>query len=296
LSTNETQFPELDPLDRRLNAWRPDLADIRLRDKVKAGRYAVGEKARIIAPLCDLRPHPAIERSIDHQLLMGDPVVIFERREGWAWIQSLRDRYVGWTPLDGLGIEMPAPTHRVCVPRTFIYPGPDLKLPAANTLSMGAAFTPAGEEMVRGSRYAILPSGEAIFARHIRPVAECKNNYVEVARKFTRTPYLWGGASGLGLDCSGLIHLAMRMCGRDILRDSDMQAATLGEPVDPGENMINLRRGDLIFWRGHVAIVDDNGHMLHANGYSMDVTREPLMQGLGRIAQLFEKPIGYRRP
>jgi len=184
----------------------------------------------------------------------------------------------------------------VHVPRTFAYAGPDLKLPAYRALSMGSAVCVTGEAETRATPYAILDTGEALFARHLRPVGEHDADYVAVARKFLATPYLWAGATGFGLDCSGIIQLAMRMCGRTILRDSDMQAATLGEEIDPGADLAGLRRGDLVFWRGHVGMVEGDGNLLHANGYTMDVTSEPLDQAIRRIEKLFEKPIGYRRP
>jgi cell wall-associated NlpC family hydrolase len=296
LTTGVQQLPELDPLDRRLNAWRSDLADMRLREKVASKRYVVGEGAAVVSAICDLRPRPEPQCPVDHQLLGGDVVLVFERAGQWAWVQARRDGYVGWIQARHLAGVVPEPTHLVCTPRTFVYPGPDLKLPAVRTLSMGTGLSPAGEEVVRGARYVILKSGEALFARHVRPIGKHDRDYVEVARRFIGTPYLWGGASGFGLDCSGLIYLAMRMCGRSVLRDSDMQAATVGQPIDPGSGLGNLRRGDLVFWRGHVAIVEGNGNLLHANGYTMDVTSEPLMQALDRIEQLFERPIGYRRP
>ena len=290
------KFPQLDPLDRRLAAFRPDLADIRLKGQVEAARFVEGKAAMVSAPVCDLRERPDPACPLDHQLLLGAPVRTFEKKGEWIWLQSETDRYVGWASARAIVDGRFEPTHIVSVPRTFSYPGPDMKFPVTNALSMGSAVRVVAETETRSTKFMILENGEALIARHLRPLAQNETDYVNVAERFLTTPYLWGGSSGFGLDCSGLIQLAMRMCGVDVLRDSDMQAATIGTPIEAGEDYRNLQRGDLVFWRGHIAIYDGQGNLLHANGYTMDVAREPLMTALGRIATLFEKPIGYRRP
>lgn len=291
-----TDRPVIDPLDRRLNAWSPEIADIALKGKVKSHNYVEGSPALVIAPWCDLRREPALDCGIDTQLLLGERVIIFERREGWAWIKSLRDGYVGWTSDDALTAGETEVTHMVCVPRTFSYPAADMKLPAIHNLSMGSAIKSVGRQTVRGTEYVLRENGEALIACHLRPISQFDSDYVAVAEKFVGTPYLWGGTTGLGLDCSGLVQLAMRMCGMNIPRDSDMQFAQMGTLIDPGEHFENLERGDLIFWPGHVAIVEGNGQILHANGYTMDVTSEPLVPAFGRIAQFFSQPSGFLRP
>lgn len=291
-----TRLPSLDPLDRRLSAFRHDLADARLRGRVEASRFTEGRPARVAAALGELRAEPRGDCPLDHQLLMGDPVTVFDEREGWAWVTSVLDSYVGWTSAESLSSEVNEPTHVVHVPRTFAYPGPDLKLPVRRALSMGSGIRVVGEAETRATRYVLTDTGEALVARHVRPAGEHDGDYVAVARKLIATPYLWGGSSGFGIDCSGFVQLAMRMCGRMVLRDSDMQAATLGEEIDPGPGHVALRRGDLIFWRGHVGIVEGDGNLIHANGYTMDVTSEPLDQAIARIERLFERPIGCRRP
>lgn len=290
------RFPVIDPLDRRLVAWRPDLADARLEGQVQAERFVKGEPRRVALPVADLRAEPRPDCPIDHQLLLGEPVALFEEREGWAWVQARTSGYVGWMRADGLAADAGEPTHVVCVPRTFLYPEADLKQPALACLSMRSLIAPVGSETARGTDYLLLDDGSAVVDRHVRLRDRHDTDFVSVARRFLGTPYLWGGASGLGLDCSGLIHLAMAMCGRSAPRDSDMQAAGLGAEIDPGVNHSGLRRGDLVFWRGHVAIVEGDGNLLHANGYTMDVTSEPFGQAVERIATLFEHPIGYRRP
>lgn len=290
------RLPVLGPLDRRLNAFHAELADIRLSGKVAAPRFVEGVAASVFAPVCDLRREPRHDCPIDHQLLAGETVRRFDERDGWSFVQEAFSGYVGWAPSEALTLEAIAATHVVCVPRSFVYPGADLKFPSSRALSMGSRVCVTGETVTRGSRYLLLASGEALFAGHLRPLEVADSDYVAVARRFLGTPYLWGGTSGFGVDCSGLVHLAMRMCGRAVLRDSDMQAATLGEEIDPGPDLADLARGDLVFWRGHVAIVEGDGNLLHASGHVMQVVSEPLKPALDRIAGAFEPAIGFRRP
>jgi cell wall-associated NlpC family hydrolase len=117
-----------------------------------------------------------------------------------------------------------------------------------------------------------------------------------VAEALLSTPYLWGGTSAFGIDCSGLVQLSMRMAGRTVPRDTDMQASGLGEPFDPGADLAGLRRGDLVFWKGHVAIMLDGKNIIHANGHAMMVSRERLSDAVERIAYLYGGPTGFRRP
>ncbi|TPN55961.1 MULTISPECIES: NlpC/P60 family protein [unclassified Mesorhizobium] len=282
--------------DARLHAFRSDLADARLKGEVTADRFVAGRPARITASVADLRKAPRPDAGINTQLLFGDDVLVFEDREGWAWVQAERDGYVGYIADMMLGGRDRAPTHIVSVPRTFLYPGPDLRFPIAGQLSMGSTVTVAGAAETRGTHYAVLPSGEAVISGHLRPIGERASDYVSVAEMFLGTPYLWGGVSGFGIDCSGLVQLAMRMVGKNVLRDSDMQAASIGEPLDSGADFSELRRGDLVFWKGHVAVMTDAGTMIHANGHTMLVSREGLKDAIARIGYLYGGPTGFRRP
>ncbi|MER8971040.1 MULTISPECIES: NlpC/P60 family protein [unclassified Mesorhizobium] len=281
--------------DARLHAFRSDLADARLKGKVSADRFVAGRPARISASVADIRKAPRPDASVDTQLLFGEDVLVFEDVEGWAWIQAERDGYVGYVADTVLGSREHAPTHVVSVPRTFLYPGPDLRFSISGQLSMGSAVTVRGAAETRRTYYALLPSGEAVISDHLRPVAEVAPDYVAVAEAFLGTPYLWGGVSGFGIDCSGLVQLAMHMAGRQVLRDTDMQAATVGEPLDPGPDFAGLRRGDLVFWKGHVAIMTDPETMIHANGHTMLVSREGLREAVARIGYLYGGPTGFRR-
>lgn len=282
--------------DARLHAFRSDLADARLKGEVSADRFVTGRPARITASVADIRKAPRGDAGVNTQVLFGDDVLVFEEAEGWAWVQAERDGYVGYVGGTMLGAREHAPTHIVAAPRTFLYPGPDLRFPISGQLSMGSTVTVTGAAETRGTHYALLSSGEALIAGHLQPLGDVAADYVAVAEMFLGTPYLWGGTSGFGIDCSGLVQLAMRMAGQNVLRDSDMQAAGLGEPLDPGPDFAGLKRGDLVFWKGHVAIMTDAETMIHANGHTMLVSREGLKDAVDRIGYLYGGPTGFRRP
>lgn len=283
-------------LDKRLNAFRPDLADAALEGQVEAARFVTGTLARVSAAVCDLRREPSEEAGLDTQLVFGEEVRVFEAREGWAWVQAAGDGYVGYVREAELTSPDLPPTHVVSAPRTFLYPEPDLKRPRVNCLSMGSLLNIVGFEERRGTNYALLASGEAIIAGHVRPVEDHAQDYVAVAETLLYTPYLWGGATAFGIDCSGLVQLSMRIAGGKVLRDSDMQAATIGQPIEPEEGFAGLRRGDLVFWKGHAGIMTDENTLIHANGYTMMVSREPLRQAVERIGYLYGGPTSFRRP
>jgi len=277
-------------LDRRLHAFRADLADEALRGSVEAEKFVPGVPARIAVPVAQLRPAPDLSRGIDTELLLGETVRVFDRAAGFAWVQADQDGYVGYLPETVLGAPE-EPTHRISVPRTFVYPGPELRKPPVASLSMGSRITVAGEAETRGTRYFVLPDGGAVIAGHCLPVSETMGeDYVAVAEKFIETPYLWGGRSGFGLDCSALVQLSLMMVGKSAPRDSDMQAS-FGFAIAREE----LRRGDLVFWKGHVGIMESEETLLHANGHTMSVAREDFEAAVKRIGWLYEQPTGYRR-
>lgn len=277
-------------LDRRLHAFRPDLADETLKGTVEAENFVRGEPARIAVPVAQLRPVPDLSRGIDTELLLGETVRVFDRADGFAWVQADQDGYVGYLPEAMLGAPE-EPTHRIVVPRTFLYPEAELRKPPAAALSIGSRVTVVGEAETRGTRYFLLSTGGAVIARHCLPVLETMgNDYVAVAEKFIETPYLWGGRSGFGLDCSALVQLSRMMVGKSAPRDSDMQAS-FGSAITREE----LRRGDLVFWKGHVGIMENEETLLHANGHTMSVAREDFEAAVKRIGWLYEQPTGYRR-
>ncbi|WP_160010848.1 NlpC/P60 family protein [Rhizobium sp. 18055] len=279
--------------DRRLNAYRADLAERRLEGQVEATRFVDGTPARIAVPVIGLRPKPDMTSGIDTELLFGEAVTIFDRADGWCWVKAVSDDYVGYLPDSAVSDGALEPTHIVTVQRTFLYQEPELRKPYKSILSMGSRIRVVGATEARGNHYAMLEDGTAIFAKHVQPIdASQDQDYVEIAARFLETPYLWGGRSGLGIDCSGLVQLSMLMTGREAPRDTDMQAARLGAPIDRAE----LRRGDLVFWKGHVAVMEDTETIIHATGHTMTVVRENFEEAVKRIGWLYEQPNGYRRP
>ncbi len=279
-------------LDRRLNVIRPDLADAKLEGRVQAERFITGEPAQVALPVVGLRPKPEMVSGIDTELLMGEAIRVFDRADGWAFVQAEADGYVGYMPQVAVGA-VKAATHTVIAPRTFLYPAAELRKPPVAAFSMGSRLTFVGEEETRGTRYLMTAKGEGVIAAHCLPVDRfvC-DDYVSVALRFLETPYLWGGRSGFGIDCSGLVQLSMAMTGKFALRDTDMQVKSLGTEIEREE----LRRGDLVFWKGHVGIMEDETTLLHANGHTMNVARENLDEAIQRIGWLYDRPTTYRRP
>lgn len=283
-------------LDRRLNAFRPDLADIRLRGQVDAARFAEGRPARVAVPVLEMRNAPSADAGLDTQLLLGDEVTVFDEAGGYAWVQAARDCYVGYVSAFGLAAPGPAPSHVVAAPRTFVYGEADMKRPVTAAISLGSRLTVVGTTETRGTSYALLETGGAVVAAHLVPAGGAAEDYVAVAETLERTPYLWGGSSGFGIDCSGLVQLGLRMAGRGAPRDTDMQAQALGRPLAVGDDLAGLERGDLVFWEGHVAVMLDGETVIHASGHAMMVVRESLHEAVGRIARLHGRPTGFRRP
>ena len=279
-------------LDRRLNIFRPDLAAETLKGKVEAERFVSGTPAQVVAPVIGLRPSPDLAVGIDTELLMGETVQVFELANGWAWVQADADAYAGYAPESAIG-DVVAATHRIVVPRSFLYPSAELRKPPVAALSMGSRMTFVAEAETRGTKYLLTEKGEGVIAAHCRPINEAiSDDYVSVALRFLETPYLWGGRSGLGIDCSGLVQMSMAMVGKFAQRDTDMQVKSLGAEITREE----LRRGDLVFWKGHVGIMEDAETLLHSNGNTMSVTRENLDAAIKRIGWLYEMPTAYRRP
>ena len=289
-------LPTLNPLDTSLNVYTDEWADIRLKGQIDRARYVEGSAGQVIVPVADLYRKHDLKTSIEAQLLFGQTLKIFDDSEDRLLVQADNHGYVGWLDRSAVRETIVAPTHRVIVPRSFLYPGPDMKFTSNAVLSMGSLLCVVGSDTTRGTDYAILDDGRAIVSDHAAPLATHFQDYVAVAETLMHTPYLWGGDSAFGLDCSGLVQLCMAITGRQVLRDSYMQAATLGNEFDPAEDFANLERGDLVFWKGHVGIVQGDGNLIHSNGHSMMVSSENLIDAINRIAYLYERPIGFRRP
>jgi cell wall-associated NlpC family hydrolase len=270
----------MNDIDPRLNALRGDIADARLAAVAKGARLVEGETREVAVPLLSLYREPRFDARLDTQGLMGERVRVFDEQEGWAWLQLETDGYVGYAAQDNLALPHAANTHRIAVPSTFMFPAPDIKSQPVVTLTMNARVAVIdGDE-----RFAHLANGQFIVARHLKPLDESEPDFVSVAEAYLRVPYLWGGKSVLGLDCSGLLQLSLEAAGEASPRDSDMQEAQLGRAL-PKDDLESLKRGDLVFWEDHVGIMTDTRMLLHANGHFMQVTHEPLLTAVERIAQ-----------
>ena len=281
--------PALDP---RRNAYRADLAAEALRDKVAAPRYAAGELRQVVHSATPLRGAPDARLSWTTEALYGELVAVFEDRDGWAWVQLERDGYVGYLRPAALSREVKRPTHRVKALGTFLYPSADVKACPWLQLSMNSMLAVAEE----GPAFSRLADGSFVPSRHIVEHDRYALDPVTVAESFTGLPYLWGGKTRLGIDCSGLVQIALHAAGLACPRDSDMQQAEVGREVEVRDDLDGLMRGDIVLWRGHVGIMVDAFLMLHANAHHMAVVAEPLASAVDRIAQATGSRIaGIRR-
>jgi len=267
--------PDLDP---RLTPARENLAAERLRGKVLAARFTEGVLRGIVAASAPLRRCPAPDAPLETEALHGEAAIVYDDADGWSWAQLARDSYVGYLPTSALG-SWSEPTHRVAVLRTHAYPGPSIKLPPRLALSLGARLR---IERVEGD-FAIATDGLHFFARHFATAESIEPDFVAVAEAFLHAPYLWGGRTSEGIDCSGLMQAALTAAGGAAPRDSIMQEAELGSLL-PDTGRENLRRGDLVFWKGHVGVMRDASILLHASGWHMRVVSEPLEKAVTRIA------------
>jgi cell wall-associated NlpC family hydrolase len=268
-------------LDARVTPARPDLAARRLEGKVAAARYVDGVAYEVAVPQAPLRREPLPDAPLDTEALLGERVTIYENSdEGWSWGQLDGDGYVGWMPSVMLARPGAPATHKVAVLRTLAFPGPSIKLPPRDFLSLGCRLAIVRVDV----EFAIDTAGRYLPARHLAPLAAAAPDFVAVAEHFVGTPYLWGGKTSLGLDCSGLVQVALTAGGRDCPRDSDMQERALGGAIDPGTEFNCVQRGDLFFWKGHVAIARDAHSLVHANGFHMAVAIEPIGEAVARIA------------
>jgi cell wall-associated NlpC family hydrolase len=279
--------------DPRVTPARADLAAKHLEGRLSAARYVEGEVREVIEPQAPLRRVRAPDAPLDTEALKGERATVYEiDQEGWAWGQLAADQYVGWLPANALARPGPAPTHKVTALRTLAFPGPSIKLPPLEALPLGARVS----IVHRADPFAVTAAGMYLPEVHLAPLDTNEADFVAVAERFVGAPYLWGGKTGLGLDCSGLVQVALTACGIPCPRDSDMQERALGASVEvAGALRSGLQRGDLLFWQGHVAIVRDPATLLHANAFHMGVAVEPVIEAIARIRAAGSELTGIRR-
>jgi cell wall-associated NlpC family hydrolase len=256
-------------IDRRLTPARPDIAARHLEGKVEATRFVDGVVMQIKEGVVDVKREPRPDAPLDTQALYGDCVTVYDEEEGWVWGQLASDGYVGWIAANALWSRVYRPTHLVGAPRSFVYPRASIKDPPLVALPMGATL----EIVDWRDGFAVTSEGGFVFAKHVAALDAPAEDFVAVAETLIGVPYLWGGRTSMGIDCSGLVQAGLGVAGVAAPRDSDMQQAQLGRAVAEDEP---LARGDLVFWKGHVGVMRDAETLLHANATHMLVSSEPL--------------------
>lgn len=277
--------------DARVTPARSDLAAKHLEGQVEAEQFVAGELREVVEGQAPLRRRRELDAPLDTEALRGERVTIYEEDgEGWCWGQLVADGYVGFLPQQALAPPGPEPTHRVAALRTFVFPGPSIKLPPLMALSLGSRIAAARVD----ASFAFLVRGGCIPVQHLAPAGTHETDFVAVAERFVGAPYLWGGKTSLGIDCSGLVQVALNAAGIACPRDSDMQERALGTMLGTG-GARTFQRGDLIFWKGHVAIVRDAETLVHANAHHMAVAIEPIAEAVRRIADTSSVVTSIRR-
>ncbi len=270
-------------LDKRLNAYRDDLADAALEGQVDAKEYVTADKYQVAVGMTALYGVPDASTPMTSQLLYGEYFNAFEISGEWAWGQSLKDGYVGYCSVGGLTPDLHENTHHVSALSSHIYPEPNLKSPPVDLIHMMSDISVIDESQQNG--FVPLSDGNWIYATHISK--DFGTDPVSEALKFLYTPYLWGGRSNSGIDCSALIQIAYASVGVALPRDTDLQEKEFGITLD--EDQIP-RHGDIAFFPGHVGIMLDDMHLLHANAHHMRVSIDPLREVIDVVSFQTDKP------
>ncbi len=287
--------PEED-FDPRVTAHRGDLADIALAGKMFAPHYAEAMPMRCSAPKAMIRKAGGKNYEAISELLHGEDFQLLDVSGDWAWGYCVLDGYVGYLPVHALQHQRktPQPTHLISARAALIFIEPDIKSGVIKRLPMGARLA-CGEASECGK---FLKTGKGfVHIRHVQKfgakvIFDGTNSAADLAEQLIGAPYLWGGRSGDGLDCSGLIQTIFSITGLNVPRDSDQQMASMGKDILDGDD---LRRGDLVFFPDHVGIMADGEKLIHANAYWMRVVSEPLGEVVTRFGSAEEKVLARRR-
>lgn len=276
-------------LDPRVTLSRDGIAARVLEGVVPAEVYLEPRAMGCAAPAAGIHRAPDAASEQTDQLLFGETFEVLEEEEGgFVFGQASRDGYVGFVEAARLAPRGPAPTHRVAALRTYAFAEPSIKSRASGPYSLNALVH---VEALEG-RLAKVAGGGWMTAEHLAPIGVFEADWAGVAERFIGAPYLWGGRESLGLDCSGLVQQALLACGRACPRDADQQAE-LGRAIGRAE----FGRGDLVFWKGHVALGVDAERIVHANGHHMATVIEPLEAAIERISGGgYGEPTAFRRP
>ncbi len=277
--------------DPRLTPARPDLAAASLRGKIEAARYAEARPYQILRGRAGLRVKPDHNACMDNEMLFGEGFTVYEIANGWAWGQSAQDGYVGYLRDVAVGEGAPQPDHRVSALMTPLLPAPDIRRAYLDMLPMNAKV----KVIETKGDFASVAPDSYVFARHLAPLDEHAADWVAVAERFLGVPYVWGGKTAAGLDCSGLVQTALEAGGVRAPRDADLQQKALGRALPLTADYSGLQRGDLVFWADHVGIMIDGANLLHASAFHMQVAVEPLAAVAARNAAAGRPVIGIKR-
>jgi hypothetical protein len=273
--------------DPRQTLARPDLAARALEGRVTAAAYVDPSPMVCRVPTAALRTASDDDARQEDQLLFGELFDVLETKDGWLWGQARRDGYVGFARASGFQAPGDPPTHRVSALRAYAFSGPDLLAPPAGLYSLNALVCVEAQDgrFLRGQ-------GAGWFVEsHLAALGDFESDPAAVAERYLGAPYLWGGRDSLGLDCSGLLQQALYACGLACPRDTDLQFTALGAPAPAGD----LKRGDLVFWDGHVGMMLDDTRLIHANGRDAATAIQPLSEAIEQIMPLRGAPVGFRR-
>lgn len=259
-------------LDKAINPYRDDIAAIKLKGIIEAPNFVDAERMQINVPRAFLKSAPDIESPSLNEALLGDIFDVYEIKNGFAWGQLERDNYVGYIQTSALDDNLFKPSHKIKTIRTYGFKEPSIKSRIISTLSLGAQILPKGE--IENGFYNCGELG-FVFAKHVCALDEYFDDPAQIAQMYLGAPYTWGGNSSIGVDCSGLAQNSFRACAINLPRDARMQEE-LGQNIEIKPDLSGLKRNDLIFWQGHVAIMIDETNIIHANAYHLMTVIEPL--------------------